>query len=477
MLNILKNILLVATFNIKLLIMKYLSTRDNKLSKSFNDILFQGLSSDGGLFLPTSWPFIDINTLRDKSYSEVALHVINPFVREDISEEALYTIISDTYKKFSNDKIAPLVTIEKHKHILELFYGPTLAFKDYALQFLGNLFTHCIKNHNKHISILGATSGDTGSAAIDAFKGKENINVFILHPNNKVSEVQRRQMTTVLDKNVFNIAVEGSFDDCQKIVKDLFIDNELQTKTSLTAINSINWARLMAQTVYFFWAFLQLEEKSVSFIVPSGNFGNIFSAHVAQKMGLPIKNLHVVTNQNDILNNIIQFGQMKINDVKETYSPSMDIQISSNFERQIFESMNENSVVVKDIMEFFASNKNYQFDEKTLKNFQNIYSSSAISNEETIHTIKKFYEKYNYLADPHTATGLSVLEKKCQSTDHSLISLACAHPAKFGNAIKKAIGKEPELPKELENIFDKDEKMTILPNNSKVIKSLILNNI
>jgi len=457
--------------------MEYLSTRNNQLHQSFTDILFQGLSSDGGLFLPTSWPSIDVNTLRDKSYEEVALHIIYPFVGGEISAEVLYEIIQNTYKNFSNDKVAPLVTLENHKHILELFYGPTLAFKDYALQFLGNLFSYYMKNQNKNITVLGATSGDTGSAAIDAFKGKENINVFILHPHNKVSEVQRRQMTSVLDKNVFNIAVEGSFDDCQKIVKDLFIDNTLQDKTSLIAINSINWARIMAQTVYYFWAFLQLEEEQVSFIVPSGNFGNIFSAHVAQKMGLPIKDLHVVTNQNDILNKIIQLGQMRINHVMQTYSPSMDIQISSNFERQIYESMNQNSEVVKNIMQSFQNNKDYQFDEKALKSFQDIYDSTAVSNETTIETIKLFYEKYNYLADPHTATGLSVLKDKRKSTNHSLVSLACAHPAKFGEVIKIATGKDPELPKELENIFDKDEKMTILPNNFDDIKSFILKNI
>ena len=454
--------------------MKYLSTRNNQLNYSFSDTLFQGLSKDGGLFLPTSWPIIDIHNLQNKSYEEVAMHVINPFVEDEISEEDLYQIIHQTYKNFSNDRIAPLVTIEKHKHILELFYGPTLAFKDYALQFLGNLFSYFMKYRDKNITVLGATSGDTGSAAIDAFKGKENIKVFILHPHNKVSEVQRKQMTSVLDKNIFNIAVNGSFDDCQKIVKDLFLDQDLQNKTSLTAINSINWARLMAQTVYYFWAFLQLDEKQVSFIVPSGNFGNIFSAHVSQNMGLPIKNLHIATNQNDILNKIIQLGQMKINNVMQTYSPSMDIQISSNFERQIYESVNHNSEVVKDIMQSFNNNKNYQFDKETIKNFQKIYDSTSVSNKLTIETIKIFYEKYNYLADPHTATGLSILNK---SIDHPLVSLACAHPAKFGDAIKKATGKSPKLPKELENIFDKSEKMTILPNSSKEIKSYILNNI
>ena len=457
--------------------MKYLSTRNNKLQKSFSEILFQGLSSDGGLFLPNIWPSIDIKVLRQKSYQQVALNIIYPFMSKEISEDNLYEIINKTYKNFSNNNIAPLVTLEKHKHILELFYGPTLAFKDYPLQFLGNLFSHFIQNQNKKITVLGATSGDTGSAAIDAFKGRENINVFILHPHNKVSEVQRRQMTSVLDKNIFNIAIDGSFDDCQKIVKDLFLDNQIQNQTSLTAINSINWARIMSQAVYYFWAFLQLDEKEVSFIVPSGNFGNIFSAHVAQNMGLPIKNLHIVSNQNDILNKIIQFGKMKINPVKQTFSPSMDIQISSNFERQIFESVNKNSESVKIIMNSFQNNKDFQFDENTLSKFQKIYNSIAVSDETTISTIKLFYEKYNYLADPHTATGLSVLNSYKENLNHPVVSIACAHPAKFGDVIKMAIGKRPNLPKELENIFDKDKKMTILPNNSNEIKSLILKNI
>ena len=457
--------------------MEYLSTRDNKLRESFTDVLFRGLSKEGGLFLPVSWPSINIKKLRDKSYEEVALNIINPFIKKDISKDDLYKIIHNTYKNFSHEKVAPLVTLDKNIHTLELFYGPTLAFKDYALQFLGNLFTFCMQNRKDNITVLGATSGDTGSAAIDAFKSKNNINVFILHPHNKVSEVQRRQMTTVLDKNIFNIAIDGSFDDCQKIVKDLFIDQEIQNKTSLTAINSINWARLMAQTVYYFWAFLQLDEKEVSFIVPSGNFGNIFSAHIAQNMGLPIKNLHVVTNQNDTLNKIIQSGQMKINNVLQTFSPSMDIQVSSNFERQIYESVNQNSDNVKSIMKHFNKIKNYQFDENTIKHFQNIYDSTSVSNQKTLDTIKHFYETYGYIADPHTATGLSVLINDKEKTDHSLISLACAHPSKFGDAIKKAIDKKPILPKELENIFDKNEKMTILSNNPEIIKSLIIKNI
>ena len=399
--------------------MQYLSTRNNQLSETFTSILFQGLSKDGGLFLPTSWPSIDVNTLHDKSYEEVALHIINPFIGGDITEDNLYEIISSTYKNFTHPQKAPLVKIDNNKYILELFYGPTLAFKDYALQFLSNVFSHFLKNSDKKITIFGATSGDTGSAAIDAFKGKNNINVFILHPHKKISEVQRRQMTTVPNDNIFNIAVEGNFDDCQNIVKDLFVDEETKNQTSLTAINSINWARLIAQTVYYFWAYVQLEQQQVSFIVPSGNFGNIFSARVAKHMGLPIQQLHVATNQNDILNQIISSGNMKLRKVQQTYSPSMDIQVSSNFERQIFESVNNDSDEVKKIMQGFKINHKYSFDPNFLEHIQNIYHSTSVTNEMTLETINLFKQKYNYLADPHTATGLSVLK------GHSFRSCNC----------------------------------------------------
>ena len=387
----------------------------------------------------------------------------------------MYDIIQKTYKKFDHPKIAPLVKIDRNKYILELFYGPTLAFKDYALQLLGNLFSHYMKNNDKKITIIGATSGDTGSAAIEAFKGKENINIFILHPYNKISEVQRRQMTTNLEDNVYNLALEGTFDDCQKIVKNLFLDKEIQNKTSLTAINSINWARLMAQIVYYFWAYLQLEETKVSFIVPSGNFGNIYSARIAKHMGLPINQLHIATNQNDVLHKIISTGEIKMQSVQQTFSPSMDIQISSNFERQIFECLDNDSNKLNQIMKILYDKNSYNFDSNIQKKFQNIYNSSSVSNEKTLDTIKIFNLKYNYLADPHTATGLSVMHSK--NYDHPVISLGCAHPAKFGKAIKKATAFEPPLPKSLKNIFNKKEKINILQNNSENIKNFILKNI
>ena len=452
--------------------MKYLSTRNSSLQCSFFEILFQGLSKDGGLFLPHEWPHIDLSSLKNKSYEEVAVQIIHPYVEADITEIDLKKIINESYNNFSHEKIAPVTSIEKNKYILELFYGPTFAFKDYALQFLGSLFSYALPRASKKLTVLGATSGDTGSAAIHAFRGKKDINVFILHPHNRVSEVQRRQMTTVLDENIFNIAVEGTFDDCQKIVKELFVDEELQQHTSLTAINSINWARLIAQVVYYFWSYLQINDEEINFIVPSGNFGNVFSANVAKKMGLPIQKLHITTNQNDILHTSIHNGLMNKNLVTQTYSPSMDIQISSNFERQLFESANRNSEKIKDMFQEFSDNGSYTIEKDILDDLQSIYSTTAVNDEKTLSTIKLINDKFDYMADPHTATGLSVLLNNDKNT--TWVSLACAHPAKFSNAIEKAIGKPAVLPKELSKLFDKEEKMTILNNNKKNLKSLIL---
>ncbi len=452
--------------------MKYLSTRNNKIEESFLNILFQGLSKDGGLFLPKTWPKISIEELKTSTYQEIAYVVTKPYLENEISNQQLITIIDKAYKNFRNNNIAPLISLNDNKYILELFYGPTFAFKDYALQFLGNLFSAVLQNKKKKITILGATSGDTGSAAINAFKGKNDIQVFILHPYEKISEVQRRQMTTVTEKNVHNIAIKGTFDDCQKIVKNLFMNEELQSQTSLTAINSINWARLIAQTVYYFWAYVQLKQERVNFIVPSGNFGNIFSARIAKYMGLPINKLHIVTNTNDILHRTIRTGIMKTNEVKQTLSPSMDIQVSSNFERQLFESCDRDSGKIKKIMKSFTEQENYELEKKILSNLQSTYLSYSVSNKETLETIKIFKEEFDYLADPHTATGLNVLNKI--KDDYPTVSLACAHPAKFGDAIKKATGKTINLPYELENIFDKDEKIAILDNSITDTKNYIL---
>ena len=455
--------------------MKYLSTRDNSLNQSFNDILYQGLSKDGGLYLPREWPTINLDKLLNLSYQEVATEIIHSFTNDDISKEDLSKIIMNSYVDFKNDKIAPILKLDNNKFLLELFYGPTYAFKDYALQFLGNLFSYSLKINPRKISILGATSGDTGSAAINAFKSNKDINVFMLHPHNKVSPMQQKQMTTVDEKNIFNIAIEGNFDDCQKIVKKLFLDDEIQSQTSLTAVNSINWARLIAQVVYYFWTYLQIRSKNLNFIVPSGNFGNIFSAYVAKKIGLPINRLHIATNKNDILKSIIKNGVMKKKIVSQTFSPSMDIQISSNFERQMFESLNRDSSKVSEIFEIFYKTGNYTFDKNIIEDFKKIYDASSINDEETLETIKKVYDFYGYLSDPHTATGIKLLLEKNQN--ETWISLACAHPAKFQDTVKKATNLDVEIPEELGKIFDKKEKMTILANSTKEVKKFILENI
>ena len=452
--------------------MKYLSTRNNRLEESFINILFQGLSKEGGLFLPNQWPSISIEEIKNKTYQEIAFLVMQPYLAEELTDDQLVDLINETFINFRHEKIAPLFNIDNNKYIMELFHGPTFAFKDYALQFLGNLFSEILKFKNQNITILGATSGDTGSAAIDAFKGKTDIQVFILHPYNKVSEIQRRQMTTVIDENVHNIAIQGTFDDCQKILKNLFLDNELQSKTSLTAVNSINWARIIAQAIYYFWAYTQLDQSKISFIVPSGNFGNVFSAQVAKNMGLPIDKLHIVTNENDILHTAITEGFMKIKAVKQTYSPSMDIQISSNFERQLFESSKRNSDIINNLMTSFLENGSSKIPLDILKDLQLLYKTHSVSNSETLSTIKLFQQNYNYLADPHTATGLKILNNI--DDKFPTVSLACAHPAKFGDAIKKATGNLPLLPESLENIFDKEEKLVIFDNSISKIKNHIL---
>ena len=455
--------------------MKYLSTRDHSLKKSFNEILYQGLSKDGGLYLPVEWPTIDIENLQNKSYEDVALEIIFPFIKENFSKQDLQNILNESYANFRHEKRAPVKKLESNKYILELIYGPTYAFKDYALQFLGKLFSNSLFKNPKKITVLGATSGDTGSAAIHAFKTNQDINVFILHPHKKVSLMQQKQMTTVNEDNIFNLAIDGNFDDCQKIVKELFVDDDIQNKTSLTAINSINWARLIAQVVYYFWSHLQIKNKDINFIVPSGNFGNIFSAYVAKQMGLPIKRLHVATNTNDILKSIITNGQMTKKIVSQTYSPSMDIQISSNFERQMFESFDRDSDKVNNVFNEFYKTGNYLFSPDIINNFKKIYDASSINDEETLETIFKIFEKYNYISDPHTATGLKLLMDK--NDDDTWVSLACAHPAKFNSAVKKAINKEADIPIELNNLFDKKEKMTILPNNTDKVKNYLLENI
>ena len=457
--------------------MKYFSTRNSLLNKEFDKIIIEGLAPDGGLYMPKKWPSINMLDIKNLSYSELATKILFNYVGDTISESELRYIAEETYSVFTHDKIAPLININENKFILELFHGPTLAFKDYPLQMLGNLFQYYLKKQNKRITVIGATSGDTGSAAIDACKDKDNINIFILHPKNKTSEIQRKQMTSVKSDNVYNIAINGNFDDCQNIVKKLFVSEDLRKITSLSAINSINWARIISQSVYFFWAYLQTKNKNkkINFIVPTGNFGNVYAAHISGLMGLPIEKLYVATNSNDIMHRAISNGDMSLKQVKSTISPSMDIQISSNFERQLFESLDYNSDKLKFLMESFSKNKKYNISGNILEHLKLFYKSNAVDDQITSLTIKKYYEKYSYVADPHTATSLSIMDNLDKNSIN--ISLACAHPAKFPDSIYKSIGIYPEQPDSLKKILNDNEKFIELDNDSETVKNYIKNNI
>jgi threonine synthase len=460
--------------------MKYCSTRNSKLNKTFDEIIIEGLAPDGGLYMPKSWPKININEItsdKNISYNELVTIILNQFVGDTIKNTELQQIAKKTYREFTHNKIAPLVKLKDNKYILELFHGPTYAFKDYPLQMLGNLFQYYLKKEDKKITVIGATSGDTGSAAIDACKNKDNINIFILHPKNKTSDIQRKQMTTIQSKNVFNIAINGTFDDCQNIVKSLFVSNDLKKITTLSAINSINWARIASQSVYFFWAYLQSlqYDKNVNFIVPTGNFGNVYAAHISGIMGLPINKLYVATNSNDIMHRTIANGDMSLKDVKSTISPSMDIQISSNFERQLFESLNYNSSDLSKLMKSFKDNNQYDLSGEIHDNLKLYYRSKGINDSLTSSTIKKYYEEYNYISDPHTATSLNILDE-LDNNDIN-IALACAHPAKFPESINDSIGIYPEQPLKLKEMLDSEEKYINLSNDIESVKSYIIDNI
>ena len=460
--------------------MKYCSTRNSKLNKTFDEIIIEGLAPDGGLYMPKSWPKININEItsdKNISYNELVTIILNQFVGDTIKNTELQQISKKTYREFTHNKIAPLVKLKDNKYILELFHGPTYAFKDYPLQLLGNLFQYYLKKEDKKITVIGATSGDTGSAAIDACKNKDNINIFILHPKNKTSDIQRKQMTTIQSKNVFNIAINGTFDDCQNIVKSLFVSNDLKKITTLSAINSINWARIASQSVYFFWAYLQSlqYDKKVNFIVPTGNFGNVYAAHISGIMGLPINKLYVATNSNDIMHRTIANGDMSLKDVKSTISPSMDIQISSNFERQLFESLNYNSSDLSKLMKSFKDNNQYDLSGEIHDNLKLYYRSKGINDSLTSSTIKKYYEEYDYISDPHTATSLNILDE-LDNNDIN-IALACAHPAKFPESINDSIGIYPEQPLKLKEMLDSEEKYINLSNDIESVKSYIIDNI
>ncbi len=451
--------------------MEYISTRSDNKKFSFSEVFLKGLADDGGLFIPLSIKKFDegkMSSLKKLSYIDLATEIIYLYTGDFLSKKELNEIVKKSYSNFREKDVVKIVELNQLK-ILELFHGPTLAFKDIAMQLIGNMYEHLLKSNNKTINIVVATSGDTGAAAIDAIKGKSNLNIFVLHPNNRISSVQRKIMTTVEEKNVFNIAIDGNFDDCQKIVKQMFSDLEFSKSINMSGVNSINWARIIAQAVYYFYAHFKLGKGSTSFSVPTGNFGDVFAGYLAKKMGLPIDKLIVATNENDILHRAITKGDYISKEVKETLSPSMDIQLASNFERLIYYVNHSNSEKTAEIMKKVKQNS-YQIEKRDLDIIQKDFLSESCNEKETLEIIKKNYEENDMVLDPHTAIGVGAAQKLSLN---DCVVLSTAHPCKFPDATNNAINKHEKLPEELQHVLNKNENFQILENNTDEVKKFI----
>ena len=452
--------------------MKYVSTRSHSKTSTFEEVFLKGLAEDGGLFVPQElfkFNQTEINSLKDLNYQDLATEIIFKFTGNFIDKNQLSKLIQKSYSTFRHKNIIDFSDVDEFK-IMELFHGPTLAFKDIAMQFIGNLYEYYLNKKQTKINIIVATSGDTGAAAIDALAGKKNLNIFVLHPHNKISSVQRKIMTTYGEKNVFNIAVKGNFDDCQNLVKSMFSDLEFSRSINMSGVNSINWARIIAQSVYYFYAYFKSKNNSeLNFSVPTGNFGDIYAGYLAKKIGLPIGKLIVATNKNDILHRAISKGDYKIKKVEETYSPSMDIQIASNFERLLYDLNEKNSEKTHENMKRIKNN-DYHLEEDTIKKINVDFLSERLSEDETLKEIRETYNKNKYILDPHTAIGLGVAKKL---KINNCIVLATAHPAKFPDAIIKSINQKTELPNELSHINNKKENFEIINNSLEKIKEYI----
>ncbi|MEZ5934712.1 MAG: threonine synthase [Alphaproteobacteria bacterium] len=460
--------------------MRYLSTRGRVEPASFEEVLFAGLAGDGGLFVPESWPAFDrerLAALQGASYQEVAAFVLAPFVDGALSEEQLRKLIDDAYSSFRHQAVAPVKQLAAGEWLMELFHGPTLAFKDVALQLLGGLFEFFLDKRGQGITIVGATSGDTGSAAIEATAGRAHMRTVILHPKGRVSEVQRRQMTTVAAGNIHNVAIAGSFDDCQALVKAMFNDQSFRERQALAAINSINWCRIMAQVVYYVTASLALGGpwRRVAFSVPSGNFGDVYAGYVAAKMGLPIDRLMVATNRNDILARFFASGSYQAGEVAPTISPSMDIQVASNFERLLFDLVARDAEQLNRLMATFAEERCFTLEPDQLAQARELFSAQRVSEEETLATMAAVLEATGEVVDPHTAVGLAAAKALREETEAPVITLATAHPAKFPDAVRRATGITPALPSHLAELMTREERCTELPNDLAALQAHIDN--
>lgn len=459
--------------------MRYISTRGKAPALNFEDVLLTGLAGDGGLYLPENLPTYsreEIAEWQGLPYTELAFVLIQPFVSESIPDADLKAIIDDTYRDFRHPAIAPLTQLDHNEWILELYHGPTLAFKDFALQLLGRLLDYVLQRRHQRVAILGATSGDTGSAAIEGCRRCENVDIYILHPHNRVSDVQRKQMTSVIGENIHNLAVEGNFDDCQRIVKACFNDQSfLAGERSLVAVNSINWARIMAQIVYYFHASLSLGGpwREVSFSVPTGNFGDIFAGYLAKQMGLPVKQLVVATNRNDILHRCISRNDYSKHELTHTLSPSMDIMVSSNFERLLFDLYDRDGDKVTELLERFAEGA-VSLDDQVWERAKTHFDSYAVDDRLTCETIAEVFDTSELLIDPHTAIGVRAARACNRNRKIPMITLSTAHPVKFPEAVLKAGCDQPTLPHHMADLFEREERYQVVENRVAAVQQAIL---
>jgi threonine synthase len=456
--------------------MHYLSTRGDAPTLPFADALLAGLARDGGLYLPQSYPKLSqsvLHGLQGKSYASIAQTVLTPYVGETFDASTFKAMIEAAYSSFRHEAVTPLVQISANEWILELFHGPTLAFKDLAMQLLGRMMDNVLQKRNQRATIIGATSGDTGGAAIEAFRGLKNVDMFILFPDGRVSDVQRRMMTTVNEPNVHAIAVDGSFDDCQAMVKALFNHHAFRDDVKLSGVNSINWARIAAQIVYYFNASAALGMRPTRYIVPTGNFGDIFAGYVAKQMGLPIAELTIATNENDILHRTLQTGVYEVTGVHETSSPSMDIQVSSNFERLLFEKSSRNAQNIKGMMDNLKQSNQFTIPAETLSGIRDEFTSSRASESDVQGVMQSVLAKSGYLLDPHTACGV-VASRKLVRNDVPNVILSTAHPAKFPDIVKKYTNMDAPLPKGMENLMTKKETFATIKADPKAFEEYIL---
>ena len=450
--------------------MHYVSTRATKpFQRSFDDVLLEGLAADGGLYLPETVPALDWDALAGLSYADLAVRVTRPFMGDGAEG-----LVRDAYAAWGHPAVAPLKQLDEGLWLLELFHGPTLAFKDHALQLVGRLFDAVLARRGRRVTIVGATSGDTGSAAIEACRDREAIDIVILFPRGRTSEVQRRQMTTVPSSNVHAVAIEGNFDDCQDLVKAMFADRAFRDELSLSAVNSINWARVMGQVVYYAAAALALGApgRKLSFAVPTGNFGNVYAAHVGRRMGLPIEQLVIGTNRNDILARFFNARDMSLADVTPTTSPSMDIQVSSNFERLLWELKGGDGAAVAESLKAFRATGRLALPEDEWNEARTLFSAERVDDDEAAATMRDWHRRSGELLDPHTAVAVRAAER-ARRKGTPIVALATAHPAKFPDAVEAATGIRPSLPPALADLMERKERMTVLPNDLAAVQRFV----